>query len=554
MHASPTKRVLVLRRQRLLGLALTTAIVVVPLSAEAAGCRSIESFGGAADNHIDNSAAWSTAIKTFGLRNGCLSFGPGTYRFKAKVSASLSATSPQTLTIRGAGQSGTILYWPNPNGGLSVTQGSVQDSVTIEDLSMMTGQPAGGQAISLKTSSALGVNAQNTLLNVTISGYDAHVGRGSAAYWSDGIAVTNVSYLNLYGVSLWGADIGDATLSASISGTTLTATAVSGSIAIGQLVTCKGCAPGAQIAAFGTGTGGAGTYELNTDLGHIDPEPAWTSSLLGTGLSITGTNDTTLGAVAYNINAATFERLALGILYNEYAQGLSVSQSNFTGVVDGIFAVGHLGHTQAQLSITSNQFNAFRHQVVINSDVADIIVLGNLFYVPNANSGLLISAGQRILVVGNSFVCTDGGANDAVRVTDNDPANAGVITGNTIQNCTNGVVLAGATPESASFTGLADASGLLTTTTVTGTITIGQLIKGAGLGPGAAVAEQLSGAPGGAGVYRLTTAPPAALPPEKMTSAFNGSSGWNVQANAYFNVAVKVTDRGANNRVGGGSE
>jgi len=57
---------------------------------------------------------------------------------------------------------------------------------------------------------------------------------------------------------------GGATFTASISGFTMTVTAVSaGTLAVGQVLTGGGTTPGTVIAAYGTGIGGVGTYILN---------------------------------------------------------------------------------------------------------------------------------------------------------------------------------------------------------------------------------------------------------------------------------------------------
>jgi hypothetical protein len=56
-----------------------------------------------------------------------------------------------------------------------------------------------------------------------------------------------------------------AVVTASISGTTMTVSAVtSGTLAIGQVLTGTGVAPGTGITALGTGTGGTGTYTVSS--------------------------------------------------------------------------------------------------------------------------------------------------------------------------------------------------------------------------------------------------------------------------------------------------
>lgn len=51
---------------------------------------------------------------------------------------------------------------------------------------------------------------------------------------------------------------------ASISGTTLTVTSVTGTLVVGQMLDGLGVIPGTKITAFGTGTGGTGNYTIDT--------------------------------------------------------------------------------------------------------------------------------------------------------------------------------------------------------------------------------------------------------------------------------------------------
>lgn len=64
-----------------------------------------------------------------------------------------------------------------------------------------------------------------------------------------------------------------AIFTASASGTVLTVTAVeSGTIAVGQLVVASGVPAGTTVASLGTGTGGAGTYNLSAAVGTVASE------------------------------------------------------------------------------------------------------------------------------------------------------------------------------------------------------------------------------------------------------------------------------------------
>ena len=60
------------------------------------------------------------------------------------------------------------------------------------------------------------------------------------------------------------ASTGDTSFTGSISGTTLTVSAITaGSIQIGEVITGTGVTPGTRVTAFGTGTGGVGTYTVS---------------------------------------------------------------------------------------------------------------------------------------------------------------------------------------------------------------------------------------------------------------------------------------------------
>jgi hypothetical protein len=64
----------------------------------------------------------------------------------------------------------------------------------------------------------------------------------------------------------WERSTSEAIVTGSISGTTLTVTAVtSGALAVGQIITGGGTRVGTRITAFDTGTGGVGTYFVSTD-------------------------------------------------------------------------------------------------------------------------------------------------------------------------------------------------------------------------------------------------------------------------------------------------
>ena len=87
-----------------------------------------------------------------------------------------------------------------------------------------------------------------------------------------------------------GQSSGGASVTASISGTTMTVTVVSsGTLAVGQAITGPGVTPGTTITALGTGNGGTGTYIVSASL------TVASGILVCGGLSIVGSKATIAG-------------------------------------------------------------------------------------------------------------------------------------------------------------------------------------------------------------------------------------------------------------------
>ena len=126
-----------------------------------------------------NSAA---AASTF------IQFPPGKFQF----SSSLSVTLPNalaSLTIQGAGQDVTILYFPTAANGLMINAANVLNSVHVRDLSITTGVVgASGSGLTLSNSIALGNVLGSDVSHVWVGGDD----RAGVDYWTYGI--TNNSW------------------------------------------------------------------------------------------------------------------------------------------------------------------------------------------------------------------------------------------------------------------------------------------------------------------------------------------------------------------------
>lgn len=86
-----------------------------------------------------------------------------------------------------------------------------------------------------------------------------------------------------------GATIAGFSGTASFATNVMTVTVVgSGTVKVGDLVTSAGVAAGTYVTAFGTGSGGLGTYTLSTTPGTIAAQAVTTTSYVETGFFISG--------------------------------------------------------------------------------------------------------------------------------------------------------------------------------------------------------------------------------------------------------------------------
>lgn len=86
-----------------------------------------------------------------------------------------------------------------------------------------------------------------------------------------------------------GATISSFSGTASFATNVMTVTVVgTGTVKVGDLVTSAGVAAGTYVTAFGTGTGGLGTYTLSTSPGTISAQAVTTTNYVETGFSISG--------------------------------------------------------------------------------------------------------------------------------------------------------------------------------------------------------------------------------------------------------------------------
>lgn len=127
-------------------------------------------------------------------------------------------------------------------------------------------------AVDLVNSAQVPANAQDLISAAIISAFAGADGGprariGSKVYASRfyGPVAALGAWAQIISIQIGSKNTSSATFTAAISGTVLTVSAVaSGTLAIGQTVIGAGIADGTIIQTLGTGTGGTGTYNLNT--------------------------------------------------------------------------------------------------------------------------------------------------------------------------------------------------------------------------------------------------------------------------------------------------
>lgn len=199
------------------------------------------------------------------------------------------------------------------------------------------------------------------------------------------------------------------------------------------------------------GADGAG----NTDYWSTGVEISNQSNVNFDNVTITGTN-TQLGNGVYihgtandppnvfNLSAFTANYLNVGFQYGNYVQGVTFNYSNFTGDNYGIVSAAGLS-VLVQLAITNSQFNCFYSAVLLNTAIPDLLVHGNLFFIPGPSTGdaeaLALNQTGRYSITANSFAGYNTTTNTDGVVVNTNVSSSGVIAANSFDALGVGVVL-----------------------------------------------------------------------------------------------------------------
>lgn len=162
-----------------------------------ATCPAITQFGGVGDGTTDNTAALSAAIGSQSGGRICVSIPAGKWAFSSVQSYTFTQTIA-SITVQGAGQDVTELYFPGSTGGLRFNYISAFNSAHVRNLTITSSTAGGGKsAIHLNQTQAQNPDPGNTALSdvsrVTIRGADGYL---VGNYWDNGVLIYGVSNVN----------------------------------------------------------------------------------------------------------------------------------------------------------------------------------------------------------------------------------------------------------------------------------------------------------------------------------------------------------------------
>lgn len=342
----------------------------------------------------------------------------GKFKFLSKITYTFSPASSGPsdnknnygcINIEGAGQDGTILYFPSTDGFEFVCQ-SFQQTVHIKNLSITTGRVNGGTAIGLRNRFAFfgSYTAQHDLDNVTIRGDD---GYGAVFYWTRCVYLFNITAFNCDACSIYGPLLG------STANTYGTGFYVESSFTPGIATSTEpGCGTsynftrlnavflgrafhiGTLVQAFKIGTGCAilnGYDGVYVPAGGLDVRQV---TLSGVEISVNG-------------NAVEFQTACSGTLIT----GCYIAVSNGKNGI--VLATDAGAMNSGGTCITGNTFVPFGASssdgIYINTTYAPISIYGNTFL--GMTRGIeLTSASRQVTVGGNKYMnCTQNILNAA---------------------------------------------------------------------------------------------------------------------------------------------
>lgn len=142
------------------------------------------------------------------------------------------------------------------------------------------------------------------------------------------------------------------------------------------------------------------------------------------------------GSIVYNINSCILDYNLYGLLYGDYIQGVTITNTQFTNCVYGVIAVS--GETSlVELAISGSQFDTTTCSILAQSQIGSALLSNNSFYLESGGTVAIQGIYTNSTITGNTFDCAEASA-IGILVSGGD---GGVISGNYFLNFGTGVSL-----------------------------------------------------------------------------------------------------------------
>jgi hypothetical protein len=340
--------------------------------------HNVVALGADPTGSADSSTAFQTAFTT-----ACGSAPGGAVVIPPgtyKLASQITCTFGADLSsvqVIGGGNDDTILDWTAANGGLAVSY-STYRQVSFHVYGLAFATTQNGGGNGLSLSSTASAGTQG-ISDINNVTFRGMDGYALNNYWTVGISVINVSNININSVMITGGGGSSGFVGGYCTGT---------------------CGNGLVIA------GGSGSF-----------------------------------ATAINVINSYFNYLSEGIGYGAATQGVTITNTNFTGGNYGV-AVGSTSTSAYQLNIGQSQFNCAGYGILIQSSVPATMIIGNTFIDPTGSTGISITASARGTISNNEFASLTGSpaTNNGIVIAGY-VADGMVVSDNVLSNLTTGIWL-----------------------------------------------------------------------------------------------------------------
>jgi pectate lyase-like protein len=162
-----------------------------------------------------------------------------------------------------------------------------------------------------------------------------------------------------------------------------------------------------------------------------------TSTQLGIGINVNGLLASSTFAVQVNLAKSTLQNLATGLLYGSFVQGITVDQSNFTFVTNGIGSPGAASGALVQLSVTNSQFNPGAASggtgIIMSTAIGSIQIANCMFVIGGTNqTAINLAQAKHFAITNNEIQGIGSTTSNGIVIGATQSSSPGVIAGNDI--------------------------------------------------------------------------------------------------------------------------